>query len=232
MASAKDLLLRISTGLTVLAVSLLFTSSAAAQVPGYAEITRPVPGEALTGLVTIYGTADHPAFVGYDLAFAYADNPTDTWFSLGEPVHISVLDGRLGLWDTTAIADGDYLLRLRVWLEDGTALEAIVRNLRVRNQFPAETATPPPPVTAPPPTMETPPVSTSLPAPTPFPPSGQSRATGALATGVLASMAGLGLLAFYGVTRSILRPRWAAFRTRYLQRRSQRGQRARRGTRQ
>ncbi|MEW6568853.1 MAG: hypothetical protein AB1449_11945 [Chloroflexota bacterium] len=195
--------------------ALAFPTMASAQIPGFAEITRPAAGEALSGVVTIYGTADHPAFVGYDLAFAYADNPTDTWFFLGEAVQVPVTDGRLGLWDTTEIADGDYLLRLRVWLQDGTALEAIVRGLRVRNQSPAETATPAPAETAAPPSTPTA-VRPTLAAPTTVPPSSQSRAAGALASGVFTALTGLGLLALYSLTRAALRPRWAALRTRYF----------------
>ncbi len=191
-------------------------ASAGAQAPGFVQITQPSPGEAVSGLVTIYGTADHPAFVAYDLAFAYADNPTDTWFPLGEPVNLPVIDGRLGLWDTSQIADGDYMLRLRLWLKDGTALEDIVTGIRVRNQAPAETSTPIPAATLAPPPTPTP--TSPLPPPPSAPggPSHTSRAVGALATGVLAALLGLGLLALYTLTRSALRPRWADLRTRYF----------------
>ncbi len=202
--------------LLVALVALAPRASANAQAPGFVEITQPAPGDAVSGLLTIYGTADHPAFAAYDLAFAYADNPTDTWFPLGEPVHVPVVDGRLGLWDTTQIADGDYLLRLRLWLQDGTALQDIVTGIRVRNQSPAETPTPIPaatlaPLPTPTPTSPAPPqpstVSTSA---------HRGRAVGALATGVLAALLGMALLALYVLTRSALRPRWAELRMRYF----------------
>lgn len=199
------------------AIAFLGTSaSARAQAPGFVQITQPAPGEAVSGMVTIYGTADHPAFVAYELAFAYADNPTQTWFPIGEPSQLPVVDGRLGLWDTTQITDGDYLLRLRLWLSDGSTLQDIVSGVRVRNQAPAEIPTPIPaatliPLVTPTPTrmIPSPPLSTAS-------PPRASRAIGALATGVVAALLGLSLLAFYSLTRSALRPRWAELRMRYF----------------
>jgi len=118
-------------GRQFLAAALL--GSAALQVPGFAELTSPQPGQVVSGLVTLSGTADHPAFNRYELSFAYVEDTTDTWFSIGEPVDTRVIDGRLALWDTSAITDGDYSLRLRVWLQDGRSLEAVVPGIRVRN---------------------------------------------------------------------------------------------------
>src|SRR4030067_616548 len=106
---------------------------AALQVPGFAELTSPHPGQVVSGLVTLSGTAAHPAFNRYELSFAYDEDPTDTWFSIGEPVDTRVIDGRLALWDTSTITDGDYSLRLRVWLQDGRSLEAVVPGVHVRN---------------------------------------------------------------------------------------------------
>jgi hypothetical protein len=118
-------------GRRFLAAALL--GSAMLQVPGFAELTSPQPGQVVSGLVTLSGTADHPAFNRYELSFAYDEDPTDTWFSIGEPVDTRVIDGRLALWDTSTITDGDYSLRLRVWLQDGRSLEAVVPGIRVRN---------------------------------------------------------------------------------------------------
>jgi hypothetical protein len=117
-------------------------AAAALQVPGFAELTSPQPGEVVTGLVTLRGTADHPAFNRFEVQFAYADDETDTWFSIGEPVDTPVIDGRLALWDTAGITDGDYTLRLLVWLQDGRSLEAQVPGVRVRNYTVVPTAAP------------------------------------------------------------------------------------------
>jgi hypothetical protein len=104
---------------------------ALAQAPGYAEITSPSAGDALQGLITIEGSADHPAFQRYDLAFAYDPNPTNTWFPLGEPVSTRARQATLGLWDTSDLSPGMYQLRLRVFLDGGTILEDTATGLRV-----------------------------------------------------------------------------------------------------
>jgi len=181
------------------------------QVAGYAEISQPAAGSAVSGVVTLLGTADHPWFQSYDLAFAYDPNPTETWFSLGEPVQTPVRDGRLGIWDTAGISDGNYTLRLRVWLSDGSVLVGLVENVRVRNYRAAETATPPP-TSFPSPTPDTPtPTQTPWPAMTATPSqAGMAEARGALAAGVLAGAGGLGLLGLYSISRTPLRKQWAA----------------------
>lgn len=207
---------------------LLMASPLRAQVAEAAEITSPAPGEALAGVVTIIGTASHSDFVGYDLAFAYAENPTDTWFPIGEPIHTSVVAERLALWDTTGITDGEYSLRLRVFLRDGTALSAEVDGLRVRNQTPIETSTPTATV-GPGPTL-TPAAAPTLPpaaTPTPLQPR-QSQAQTALVGGVAFSLLALAALGGYSLTRTSLRPRWAALRSRMLHRRIDRRDRRRR----
>lgn len=109
------------------------------QAPGFADISRPQDGEVLRGVVTIEGSAAHPAFVAYELSFAYDPNPTDTWFLIVDDFQTPVTDGRLGLWDTTNITDGDYQLRLLVILENDSHLEAYAQGLRIRNTTPVET---------------------------------------------------------------------------------------------
>lgn len=104
---------------------------AAAQVAGFAEITSPSEGSPIAGWVTITGSADHPRFEGYQLAFAYDPNPTDTWFPLTDRVESPVKDDRLALWDTSQISSGTYQLRLSVFTENGKPLTATVRKLTV-----------------------------------------------------------------------------------------------------
>jgi hypothetical protein len=117
------------------------TDGALAQAPGYAEILAPEAGTALQGVITISGSANHPAMVSYDLSFGYADNPTGTWFPILEGSTAPVVRDRLALWDTTTLTDGVYDLRLQVLLQDGTVLEAIAAGLRIRNYSPVETPT-------------------------------------------------------------------------------------------
>jgi hypothetical protein len=88
-------------------------------------ITSPAADEVLRGQVTITGTVDVPGFISLQLDFAYASNPTNTWFNI-QTFSQPVVASTLATWDTTSITDGDYVLRLRVNFEDGTAQEVSV----------------------------------------------------------------------------------------------------------
>jgi hypothetical protein len=97
----------------------------AAQEAPPVAITSPVPDEILRGQVTITGRLDAPALVSAQLDFAYAADPTGTWFSI-QSFSQPPADSTLAVWDTTPITDGAYVLRLRVNLADGTVQEVRV----------------------------------------------------------------------------------------------------------
>jgi hypothetical protein len=108
-------------------------------------ILSPAPDEILRGQVTIAGKVDVPSFVSAQLDFAYAANPTDTWFAI-ETFSQPLADSTLATWDTTSITDGDYVLRLRVSFEDGTFQDVTVP-FKIGNNFvltptPEPTSTP------------------------------------------------------------------------------------------
>ncbi|HET9910695.1 MAG TPA: hypothetical protein VFQ13_02335 [Anaerolineales bacterium] len=134
----------------------LFLLMIAAQTAPPVAITSPAADEVLRGQVTITGTLDVPSFVSAQLEFAYASNPTGTWFTI-QALSQPVIDSTLAVWDTTVVTDGDYVLRLRVSFEDGTFQEATVP-VRVGNDA-VPTPTPAPTVTA---------ESVSVLVPTPF----------------------------------------------------------------
>ena len=111
----------------------------AAQTAPPLAINSPAPEEVLRGPVTITGKIDTPGFISAQLDFAYASNPTDTWFAIqafSQPMN----DSTLAVWDTTSITDGDYILRLRVNFEDGTSQEVTVP-VKVGNDIPITTPT-------------------------------------------------------------------------------------------
>jgi hypothetical protein len=111
-------------------------------------------------LVPIEGSASHPQFQKYEVHYGSQPNPGDQWTPVaGSPFSVPVVQGRLGLWDTTIIPDGLYSLRLRVVRLDGNYDEYYVRGIVVSNTQP--TATPTPEAT---PTSSEP---TNTPAPTP-----------------------------------------------------------------
>jgi hypothetical protein len=126
------------------ALLLVLFLVAAQDVPPLA-ITSPAPDELLRGQVTITGKLELPRFLSAGLDFAYASNPTGTWFNI-QTFSQPVTDSTLAVWDTTSITDGDYILRLRVNLEDGTSQEATVP-VKIGNDvlptpIPEPTATP------------------------------------------------------------------------------------------
>lgn len=146
----------------------------AAQDSPAVTITSPAAGELLRGQVTITGSVNLPGFVSAQLEFAYAENPTNTWFLI-QSFSPPLPEPELAVWDTTSITDGDYVLRLRVSLDDGTSQEASVP-VRVGNDM-LPTSTPEPTSTPAAETVLIPtpfliaasPTPTDLPRPTPTP---------------------------------------------------------------
>lgn len=208
--------------LSVILFSGIAPVVASAQAPGFADITRPQTGEVLKGLLTIEGSAAHPAFISYELSFAFDPNPTDTWFPILDSVQTPVTDGRLGLWDTVSISDGDYQIRLRVLLENANPLEAIVTDLRIRNTTPVE-PTPFLPEAIIPSSTPTELVKAATPTPVPLPTTEGARSVlWAFAIGGLSGVLGLLILAGYSYTRRATRSRRASQRIRDSHTRSKR----------
>jgi hypothetical protein len=134
----------------------LFLLLAAQDSPTVA-ISSPKAEEVLRGQVNIIGTTSDPNFISAELEFAYASAPTETWFPI-QTLSQPVFDSPLHTWDTTVITDGSYILRLRVFLNDGTFREVTVP-ITVQNDIQPATPTPIPTAT---------PVEELLPVPTPF----------------------------------------------------------------
>ena len=160
----------------LLAIPLV--QAALAQPQG--QITSPRDRASVRGLVPVEGSATHPQFQKYEVHFGPEPNPNEQWIPIGgSPFAVQVVQGRLGLWDTTVIADGIYSLRLRVVRLDGNYDEYYVRGIQVVNTrptdtpTPAETPTPAPPTLTPSPTptivIEVPTVASPTPKPTSTP---------------------------------------------------------------
>ena len=168
-------------------------------------ISSPVEGQIVQGLVVVSGSVAVLGFANYELSFAYQDDSTQTWFVLASS-SLPVFEGDLGSWDTTTLTDGDYILRLRVFLLDGSLQETIVSGLRVRNYTAVPTSTFTPTATAivqfvvPTAQLIAPAPATatlSLPTPTPLPPNPVSLAGTSIAS-ALGRGAILALLLFIG----------------------------------
>ena len=108
------------------------------------SISSPQAGQILRGQVEITGNLDLPNFSSAELAFGYsASDPADrsAWFiiqTFPQPVKGSAI----AVWDTSALTDGDYTLRLRVFFQDGTSQDILISDLKVRNDVPLPTNTP------------------------------------------------------------------------------------------
>jgi hypothetical protein len=137
-------------------------------------ITSPHENDTLFGLVTIQGTANNPNMQRYTLEFDLQDIEGDNFFPVSAPITQPVSAGVLGQWNTTAVPDGRYQIRLSVILRDGTVLSTVVQNLHVSNKQPTPLPTSVPagsqlvqsPTSGPSatPIIQQPPTSTPLPA--------------------------------------------------------------------
>ena len=98
-------------------------------------VENPSPDEVLQGVVTILGSTDLFGFQSAEISFGYQSDATDTWFLI-EQGESAINDDTLAIWDTTTITDGDYKIRVRVYLDDGTYADTIIPRLHVRNYSP------------------------------------------------------------------------------------------------
>lgn len=111
-------------------------------------ITAPTPEDTLSGVVIIEGTANHPQFLRYELAFYQEFNPNAGWIVFAEGEQ-AVVEGTLAIWDTTigrqfgapVFPDGQYRLRLRVVRQDYNYDEYFTTNLVISNDDPTPTPT-------------------------------------------------------------------------------------------
>jgi hypothetical protein len=139
-------------GLFLLIGSLPVAARPAYQSPFVGQIIAPQPNsEPLRGSVEIVGVATHPNFWKYDI-YALTGRAEDDWIPIVTGVEVRVdSPARLGVWDTTQIPDGEYILLLRVWDRDQGLQDFQFARYAVLNSRPADTATPEATATALPP---------------------------------------------------------------------------------
>jgi len=158
---------------------LPLVSPSLAQTGTQVVITSPQPNETVRGLVIIRGSASVPNFQFYKVEYGRGASPTE-WHLIGSTRSNPVTDGILAQWDTTALPDGVYSLRLQAVKNDGNYQEYFTRQLVVANKRATETPTPtappeptrgPTPTPGPTPTLAIlqPTAALALPTPTPTP---------------------------------------------------------------
>ena len=87
--------------------------------PGQVNLISPKNGDRISGSTTIRGTADITNFGFYTLEIAF---PGDT---VWQPIQVgqkAIKNGELGLWDTTTLTPGAYMLELVVTDNVGKAV--------------------------------------------------------------------------------------------------------------
>ncbi|MBC7877019.1 MAG: hypothetical protein H7Y59_07590 [Anaerolineales bacterium] len=103
------------------------------------SITSPQPGDILRGQVEIIGNMNVPNFASAELAFSYT--PDSAWFTI-QTFPQPVESPTMAIWDTASLTDGDYVLHLRVILQDGSSQDVVISDLKIRNDEPLPTDTP------------------------------------------------------------------------------------------
>jgi hypothetical protein len=187
--------------LLVYLFSLLALSGWAVQSTDLPEVTDPESGQVLQGAVTITGSSRVPGFQSAEIAFSFDAEPSGTWFVLYESQE-PVERGELTVWDTTTISDGNYRLRLRIYLEGDEEIETVIGGLRIRNYSLIETATPEVIVVV---VEETatpvPPTRTPVPTPAELPPNPAlvtpTNLQASIVQGVLITLAMFGIVGLY-----------------------------------
>jgi hypothetical protein len=109
-------------------------------------IAQPEQDAVVRGVVQIVGTATHPQFQRYELYYAPWPVPSDNaWIFIGPDAHYQQQPlGLLGTWDSRAVPDGAYALRVRVVKVDGNYHDSDPRKVTVANTGAPETPTPTP----------------------------------------------------------------------------------------
>ncbi len=134
--------------LLTFAVLLLKTAVLPIQAQSNNGITEPAAGSELAGTVVVIGTAAHPEYLRYELAFRYVTNPAADWIVFAEGSE-PVTNGTLAIWNTSigrdigapVFPDGRYQLRLRVVKTDYNYDEYFVSDLIIANDQPTPTPT-------------------------------------------------------------------------------------------
>ena len=98
-----------------------FNSSAQSNDEPETILSAPLPGQAVQGLIQITGELELENYSSYELSFSFSGH--DTWFPITTDNTISE-NNLLGEWDTSAITDGNYDLKISVYFnEQGKILE-------------------------------------------------------------------------------------------------------------
>lgn len=164
---------------------LVIVSIGALRPPARLNVDSPKTGEILQGVIPVTGSTVVTGFRSYEVSFTYDRDDSQTWFLIQQGGE-TIQGGTLAVWDTTTITDGDYRLRVQVFLENGQTEEITISGLKVRNYSAIEApAVSPTQATAMVITGTPAAAPTLLPTPTPLPENPASITSGRLVTSLL-----------------------------------------------
>jgi len=121
----------ISPDTTALAVTQPVPSGMSGCIQDKIMITSPAPSDNVSGTISIKGTADVPNFGFYK--YEVAQMGSQNWATIAANRN-PVKNDELGKWNTAAVTNGDYFLRLVITDNVGGSLEPCVIAVRVLNQ--------------------------------------------------------------------------------------------------
>jgi membrane peptidoglycan carboxypeptidase len=95
-------------------------------LPSIVTIISPRPVQTVAGRVPVLGSASIPEFVAYRMEYESADLGTSARIVRDAAGYQAVLSGQLDEWDTRAVPNGSYRIRLTVFSASGLSLQASV----------------------------------------------------------------------------------------------------------
>jgi len=104
------------------------TQSSTGCIADQLEFTFPESGNEIKGMAELKGTVSVEDFGFYK--YEYTQPGSSTWLTIAAG-NSTILDGILGVWDTSQLIPGDYLLRLVVTDHQGQELSPCVIPIRV-----------------------------------------------------------------------------------------------------
>jgi len=97
-------------------------------IPNQLILTSPEPGQEIQGSISLQGTVNVANFGFYK--FEVSPREAETWGTISAGTNI-IINGEVGVWDTSILTPGDYDLRLIVTDNQGNSLAPCVIPVRV-----------------------------------------------------------------------------------------------------
>ena len=106
-----------------------------------ANMSWPPSVYTLRGQFELRGTANLPNMTSYFLEYRQLNddltaNESAPWVPATLPSNVKVVDGVLGAWNTTIVADGVYEIRMTIGVSSGSPVYVLVSPVRVENTPP------------------------------------------------------------------------------------------------